>query len=38
MPPLRQVGASGKGLLSLLRNLGRLKEVRVARTKVYLLL
>ena len=32
------VGATGKSMISVLRSLGRLKEVRVQRTKVYLLL
>eukprot|EP01043_Picozoa_sp_COSAG02_P033472 COSAG02_NODE_2286_length_9213_cov_149.155914_6_plen_278_part_00 len=37
-PSSTMVGATGKSLISALRSLGRVKEVRVKRTKLYLVL
>eukprot|EP01043_Picozoa_sp_COSAG02_P027026 COSAG02_NODE_1575_length_11877_cov_43.830871_7_plen_106_part_00 len=37
-PSKTMVGATGKSMISALRSLGRVKEVRVNRTKVYLVL
>lgn len=37
-PSAAMVGATGKSMISALRTLGRIKEVRVNRTKVYLVL